>query len=140
MTAAVMLGGLVLFLINKRWSRIVLICLVPVSIMMAYFGSGDRLNTLAVCIGIIMIAASPVFERLAERFLAGNREETVPSAEEDILDNKTKWRMIIAGYVIFILFALFTIVSVIRLNSKINTLYGFTQDLDQRIEDVSETK
>ena len=140
MTAAVMLGGLVLFLINKRWSRIVLICLVPVSIMMAYFGSGDRLNTLAVCIGIIMIAASPVFEHLAEHFLAGNREETVPSAEEDILDNKTKWRMIIAGYVIFILFALFTIVSVIRLNSKINTLYGFTQDLDQRIEDVSETK
>ena len=56
------------------------------------------------------------------------------------MDNKTKWRMIIAGYVIFILFALFTIVAVIRLNSKINTLYGFTQDLDQRIEDVSETK
>ena len=55
------------------------------------------------------------------------------------MDNKTKWRLILAGYAVFILFALFAVISIIRLNAKINTLYGFTQDLDQRIEEVSDT-
>ena len=140
MTTIVMLGGLTLFLINRRWSRAALICLVPVSILLAYYGRGDRLNLYAVCVGMIMIAASPVFERIAGRFLSGIGKKAVPDTEEDILDNKTKWRMIIAGYVIFILFAIFSVISIIRLNTKINTLYGFTQDLDQRIEDVSDTR
>ena len=55
------------------------------------------------------------------------------SAEEDILDNKTKWRMIVTGYVIFALVTLFLIISVFTLNRKINTLYGSIQDMENRV-------
>ena len=138
-----MLGGFTLFLINKRWSRIALVCLVPVCAAAAYFTAEDSLNMHAACAGITIIAASPVFEylagRIAERFFTG-REKPCDTAEDDILDNKTKWRLILAGYAVFILFAIFAVISIVRLNAKINTLYGFTQDLDQRIEEVSDTK
>ena len=144
LTGVIMLGGFALFLINKKWSRIALVCLVPVCLLTAYFKSGDRLNMYAACIGIAIIAASPLFERLAgaasEKFFSRNEAEAVPlQAEDDLLDNKTKWRLIIAGYAVFILFAIFAVISIIRLNAKINTLYGFTQDLEQRIS-VSEEK
>ena len=136
-----MLGGLVLFIINRKWSRIALLCLIPACVLPVCFGNGDRLNGYAACAGIVIIAASPVLEQLGGRFLfRAVKDKASDTAEEDMLDNKTKWRMIIAGYVIFILFAIFSIVSIIRLNTKINTLYGFTQDLEQRIEDVSGTK
>ena len=52
------------------------------------------------------------------------------------MDNRQKWRLIIAGYVIFILFAVAMIVSIVKLNAKINTIYGFSQDLDKRIESL----
>lgn len=138
-----MLGGFTLFLINRKWSRIALLCLVPVTVAAAYFTAGDSLNMWAACIGTAIIAASPAFEYaarvLGKRFLSetGTAADT---SEDDILDNKTKWRLILAGYAIFILFAIFAVISIIRLNAKINTLYGFTQDLDQRIEEVSDTK
>ena len=138
-----MLGGFALFLINKRWSRIALLCLVPVCASAAYFTGADRMNMFAACVGITIIAASPVFEYLAgyigERFFADNGTVSRP-LEDDILDNKTKWRLIVAGYVIFILFAVFAVISIIRLNAKINTLYGFTQDMNQRIEEMDDTK
>ena len=141
MMTAVMLGGLALFLVNKKWAKITLICLVPVCVLMAYYGDGNRLNMYAVCAGMTMIAASPFFEWIAERLLLRLEcERTDHASGDDIVDNKTKWRLIIAGYVIFVLFAVFSIISIIRLNAKINTLYGFTQDLDQRIEDVSDTQ
>jgi hypothetical protein len=140
-----MLGGFTLFLINRKWSRIALVCLVPVCFVLAYFTSQDRINMVAACIGMTIIAAAPLIEwvwkALFSRFSAADDKTGADGqAEEDILDNKTKWRLIIAGYVIFILFAIVSIVSIIRLNAKINTLYGFTQDLDQKIEEVSDTK
>ena len=119
------MGGFALFLINKKWSRIVLLCLVPVCALAAYFTATDRMNMFAACAGLAIIAASPVFEFLAgcigERFFAdtGTVSQT---QEDDILDNKTKWRLIIAGYVIFILFAVFAIISIIRLNAKIGAI------------------
>ena len=136
-----MLGGFTLFLINKKWSRIALLCLVPVCIVLAYFTSGDRMNMYAACAGIAIIASSPAFEKMAA-LIGGkinNGLEPADISGDDILDNKTKWRLIIAGYVVFILFAVFSVISIIRLNAKINTLYGFTQDLDQRIEEISDT-
>ncbi len=141
-----MLSGLALYLINKKWSRIALICLAIVCAVLVCFGVSEGVSGYAMLIGVVVIAASPVIERLADRavavldghFTCGQEQEI--GAEEDILDNRTKWRLIIAGYVVFILFAVFSIISIIRLNAKINTLYGFTQDLDQRIEEVSGTK
>ncbi|MBQ9359648.1 MAG: hypothetical protein IJT96_01260 [Lachnospiraceae bacterium] len=146
MTAIIMLSGLALYLINKKWSRIALICLAIVCAVLVCFGVSEGVSGYAMLIGIVLIAASPVIEYLADMATAalGERLTSVQvqeiSTEEDILDNRTKWRLIIAGYVVFILFAVFSIISIIRLNAKINTLYGFTQDLDQRIEDVSGTK
>ncbi len=143
MTGVIMLGGFALFLIDRRWSRIALVCLVPVCAVAAYYFREDRLNMIAALAGIAIIAASPVFEHIAG-LIAGRlyKGESLPAdtSEDDILDNKTKWRLIIAGYAIFILFAIFAVISIIRLNAKINTLYGFTQDLEQRIEEVSDTK
>ena len=144
MTGVIMLGGFTLFLINKKWSRAALVCLVPVCFIAAYFTAGERINMYAACTGITMIAASPLIERIflaaKERLTArDNVDETVP-AEDDIVDNKTKWRLIVAGYAVFILFAVFAVVSIIRLNAKINTLYGFTQELEQRIEEAGDTK
>lgn len=140
-----MLGGFALFLINKKWSRIALVCLVPVCGVLAYFTAGERINMLAACIGMAIIAAAPLIEKICGAVLArlnANEDsaEECGQTEDDILDNKTKWRLIIAGYAVFILFAIVSMISIIRLNAKINTLYGFTQDLDQRIEEVSDTK
>ncbi len=95
----------------------------------------------AACIGIAIIAASPVFEHIAGKLIATSGNVAAEeNAEDDIVDNKTKWRLIIAGYAVFILFAVFSIISIIRLNAKINTLYGFTQDLEQRIEEASDSR
>lgn len=142
LTGVIMLGGFALFLINKKWSKIALACLVPVCAAAAYFTSGDRMNMYAAFLGMLIIAASPLLERIVGAICRTLRKEDGGSeqkAEDDILDNKTKWRLILAGYAVFILFALFAVISIIRLNAKINTLYGFTQDLDQRIEEVSDT-
>ena len=142
LTGIFMLGGFVLFLINKKWSRAALVCLVPVCALAAYFTADDRLGMIAACTGITIIAASPLIEHLAglaHSRLSGSRTGERIS-EDDILDNKTKWRLILAGYAVFILFAIFAIISIIRLNAKINTLYSFTQEMDQRIEEVNDTK
>ena len=138
----IMLAGFALFLMDRKWSRIALLCLVPVCVLTGYLTSANSLAMWAGSAGMLLIAASPVFERaagvLGERFSL--REEPLQASEDDILDNKTKWRLILAGYAVFILFAIFAVISIIRLNAKINTLYGFTQDLDQRIEEVSDTE
>ena len=142
MSAVFAAGGLVLFVINKKWSRIALLCLVPVCAITMYLTSDVSINAYAALTGITIIAASPLIETLALKIAVrcrSKRTETLTEAEDDILDNKTKWRLIIAGYVVFILFAVFSIISIIRLNAKINTLYSFTQELDQRIEEASDT-
>ena len=135
MTGIFMLGGFVLFLINKKWSRAALVCLVPVCALAAYFTADDRLGMIAACTGITIIAASPLIEHLAglaHSRLSGSRTGERIS-EDDILDNKTKWKLIITGYVIFALVSLFLIISVFTLNRKINTLYGSLQDMENRV-------
>jgi len=57
--------------------------------------------------------------------------------EDDILNNRTKWRLIVAGYVFFIIFAIFSVVAILRLNAKVNTLYEHSKDMDQRIEEMA---
>lgn len=142
MTALLLAGGLALFAINSKYTKAALICLVPVTAVTAYLLRGPGIYMYAACTGIAVIAAAPVVERLAGALAASLQKtsEETDNSGEDIVDNKTKWRLIVAGYVIFILFAIFSVISIVRLNAKVNTLYGFTQDLDQRIEEVSDTK
>ena len=58
------------------------------------------------------------------------------SLEEDLLDNKKKWRIIVAGYVFFIVVAIFSFVALFTLNRKINTLYGSIQYMEERIGEL----
>ncbi len=58
--------------------------------------------------------------------------------EEDDLTGKSKWRLIIAGYVIIILFAVFASVSIYTLNQKINTLYGSVRSLEETVADLQQ--
>ena len=167
-----MLSGFALYLLDRRWSRIALICLLPLCAAVLYYTEGDRINEAAALTGITALAASPLIERAAARIgsvrsksdnkLALLEEPDTVSArilggygigsertksdnrlalleEDDIVDNKTKWRLIVAGYIVFILFAVLSVISMIRLNAKINTLYGFTQDLEQRMEEADDT-
>ena len=88
----IMLAGFALFLIDRKWSRIALLCLVPVCVLTGYLTAADSLAVWAGSAGMMVIAASPVFERaagvLGERFSL--REEPLQTSEDDILDNKTK--------------------------------------------------
>ena len=95
-----------------------------------------------ILIGIILILTqkktAPLLDSLAALFLFNDSEsrEEDTTAEDDILNNKTKWRMIVIGYVVFILFAIFAVVSIFTLNSKINTLYGSVQNLEETVQEM----
>ena len=147
-----MLPALALFLINKKWAKAILLCIAVAAaaglIIAGVGGASGTVLTLtdaAFYIGLLIAGLSPVAE-YAAAYLYGRGEAAAgddhsdrgirDAGEDDIVDNKQKWRLIIAGYVIFILFAIVMIVSVIKLNAKINTLYGFSQDLDKRIESL----
>lgn len=95
-----------------------------------------------ILVGIILLLTMRFTEepvtRLIELFsfrkadTSSNRD----NEEDDILSNKTKWRLIISGYVIFILFAIFAMVSIFTLNKKINTLYGSIQNLEETVQEM----
>ena len=59
--------------------------------------------------------------------------DKTPLTEEDILDNKSKWRMLIIGYCIFILFMIFAAISIVTLNTKLNNLSAATGDIVDRL-------
>lgn len=54
-------------------------------------------------------------------------------SEEDILSNKGKWRILIIGYCVFILFMIFALISIITLNTKINNISAATGDILDRL-------
>ena len=140
--ACLMLPALALFLIDRKWSRVILLavgaaaltaCMISV-ISGVLNGEMPGLSAVAFYAGMILIGASPIVRRDAAENTGC--EDISGSTEDDIVNNKQKWRLIIAGYVIFILFAVAMIVSIVKLNAKINTIYGFSQDLDKRIESL----
>ena len=96
--------------------------------------------------GIILLAVSekvaPVLDALTAPVLNAGRERARRTAaseiktdpeEEDILDNKTKWRILCIGYALFLAVAIFSIISIFTLNNKINTLYSSIQDMEYKI-------
>ena len=105
------------------------------------------IRVIFLCAGVMLLILSGkiapyidgVLDAGGERILENKRKTALREAsdgvsyEEDILDNKTKWKLIITGYVIFALVSLFLIISVFTLNRKINTLYGSLQDMENRV-------
>ncbi|MBR1875634.1 MAG: hypothetical protein IJ805_00840 [Lachnospiraceae bacterium] len=92
--------------------------------------------------GLIIIGASPHLEKALGLiklkkpvFLTKPASDEGAAGAEDILDNKKKWRLIVAGYVIFILFAAFSVMAMFRLNTKINNIYEFSNSQQETIDE-----
>ncbi|MCR4908040.1 MAG: hypothetical protein K5985_04355 [Lachnospiraceae bacterium] len=99
-------------------------------------------------VGILIIAAFPLHERavnaLWENCGAGaglkKKRSEENEAGEDLLDNKKKWRILIAGYCIFVLFMIFAALSIYTLNQKINNLSESTKELKVTIQQMEQTR
>ena len=95
-----------------------------------------------ILIGIILLLTMRFTEgpvnKLIDLFSVCNNisSQNISYEEDDILNNKSKWRLIVASYVIFVLFAVFSFVSIFTLNKKINTLYGSIQNLEETVQEM----
>ena len=99
----------------------------------------------AVIIRLLLIAAgvlllvfseklSPFVDRILPKAVPGKKPEIITEEEDGIVDNKTKWRVLIAGYILFALIAVFSLLSIFTLNQKINTLYTSVQRLESEVK------
>ncbi len=95
-----------------------------------------------VCIGsaALIIALLPLYEKKLNALIsrAGQEKHRSEGREEeddgeDIVSNKNKWRLLIAGYCIFFLFMIFTTVSIVTLNTKINNVSLAAEDIMDRL-------
>ena len=101
------------------------------------------IRLLLVVIGIVLIITVRQSGALLDKLFSaadGRRREglTAELEEDDDLTGKGKWRLIIVGYLIFILFAVFAAVSIYTLNQKINTLYGSVKNLEETVEELQQ--
>lgn len=71
--------------------------------------------------------------RLWERVRPEEGEDGADREGEDLLDNKKKWRILMAGYAVFALILLVLLFSVFTLNRKINSLYGSLRHLEETV-------
>ena len=89
--------------------------------------------------GVILLLSagrlSPFMDRIAGNVEIRGDFRVEAGEDDEILNNKTKWKLIVAGYIFFLLVSIFSVVSVFTLNNKINTLYKSVQELESR--DVS---
>ncbi len=98
--------------------------------------------------GILIIITFPLHERvvntLAERGRSRALRHRARSEEnetgEDLLDNKKKWRILIVGYCIFVLFMVFAAISIFTLNQKINNLSDITGELKVTVQQMEQTR
>lgn len=134
----ILLGFLFLYLLNNKKIKVVFCCLLPAMVILPAFFKPDTIEEIAFFAGMMLICVSPLAEKLTSYIRLPERKYNCHTieTEDDLLDNKKKWRMIIAGYVIFILFAIFACVAIFRLNAKINSMYEITQDLKQQVETI----
>ncbi len=145
----ILLGFLFIYLIDNKKLRIVLCCFLPAFIILPVFFKPENTEQTAFYAAMILVCAAPLIEKAAAaascRLQYGIKHTIAPESaagtaeqEEDVLDNKKKWHLIIAGYIIFILFAVFSCIAIFRLNSKINSMYEITQDLKDQIQTTQE--
>ena len=93
----------------------------------------------------LIIALLPLYEKRLNGLIEAVRERLPGAAtgaaksqggifeEEDILRNKNKWRLLVIGYCIFILFMIFATVSIVTLNTKLNNISAATVDIMDRL-------
>ena len=88
--------------------------------------------------GVLLLVLSEKLAPCVDRVIPGafseKKPEIIPEEEDEILDNKTKWRVLIAGYILFALIAVFSLLSIFTLNKKINTLYTSVQRLESEVK------
>jgi len=96
------------------------------------------IRLILVAAGVLLLIFSeglaPFLDRVLIRTVPGRGPETESEEEDGIVDNKTKWRVLIAGYILFALIAVFSLLSIFTLNKKINTLYTSVQRLESEAE------
>ena len=90
--------------------------------------------------GVLLLVSAgrlaPAIDRIAGKTAVRKGADSFPGEEDDILDNKTKWKVLIAGYIVFALVAVFSLLSIFTLNKKINTLYNSVQRLESEAGSV----
>ncbi len=93
-------------------------------------------------IGILLIALSgkiaPALDSIVGKPFPASEKEHLFTEEDDILDNKTKWRMILIGYIVFGVIAVFFLISIFTLNNKINTLYNSVQTMEEKLDSMEQ--
>ena len=149
----VLIAVFLLYLLDNRKLKLVLLCLLPAFIILPAFFRMKTLGGWAFYTGLMLIGLSPVleglFSKLESKLLILRRKgihdrgpekkdvmiaEGSEGPEEDILDNKKKWRLIVSGYVIFIVFALLSTGAFFTLNMKINNIYEFSNSQQEILE------
>ena len=138
-----LIAALMVFLTDSKAGKAILALLLPAAFVMSYFFKINNTSGTAFYAGLFILGASPFLElvcgkigkKLPKRKPVEGRQMTSEDAGEDILDNKKKWRLIVAGYIFFIIFAVFSIASIIRLNTKINNMYEFSNSQQETIEE-----
>lgn len=92
--------------------------------------------------GILLMALSgkiaPALDSIIGNLFPASEREHYITEEDDILDNKTKWRMILIGYIVFGVVAVFSLISVFTLNNKINTLYNSIQTMEEKLNSMEQ--
>jgi len=146
----VLIAAFLLYLLDNRKLKWVLLCLLPAFIILPAFFRMKTPGGWAFYTGLILIGLSPLLEGLFSKLepkllmlrkrgsndhrLEKKEDMIAEGPEEDILDNKKKWRLIVSGYVIFIVFALLSIGAFFTLNMKINNIYEFSNSQQEVIE------
>ncbi len=142
---AILILALGLFFTDRKITKIISACLLPAFIFLPAFFRVKSIEGYAFYTGLILLGLSPFIEILAEKacmkirglIRAGEKEKPKVREEdgEDILDNKKKWGLIKAAFAILIIMALILLVSVLRLNTKVNNMYVFSTEQQNRIEE-----
>ena len=102
-----------------------------------------------VVLGTLLILTSGLTERTLDNLWAslrrifsdGNDEIHTGGAtgtEEDLLDNRKKWKILITGYIIFAIYAVVSIGAIFTLNRKINTLYGSITSMEKSMQEMQD--
>ena len=102
------------------------------------------LRIILLVLAVLIIALLPLYEKRLNGLFElvrgkihkpGESRENLSdlSDEEDILSNKSKWRMLLIGYCVFILFMIFATISIVTLNTKLNNISAATGDIMDRL-------
>ena len=102
-----------------------------------------------VVLGTLLILTSGLTERplntlldMMHRGFSGGNDEIhaggAAGTEEDLLDNRKKWKILITGYIIFAIYAVVSIGAIFTLNRKINTLYGSITSMEKSMQEMQD--